>query len=509
MNTGTGIPLEQESSDAVGQWSETYINIESDIPRSKVRFLEWWYNLTAPPIPAASAGLEKRETARRGRLSSTILLVLLGIMYGLALPAAIVQKLAVLYIILIVTTLIVVISLTLNRRGRISSAAWLLVATVDTGLCVALVAPGIATGLTANSVPLYDIMILSELLAVSLLPPRSVFIVAVFNSAFIVLSLTFVKHAASLNDLLTLDGPVVYARPIALHFIVAFVTYMWVRSASQAIARADRAEVIAALEHQMAKQEHNIATQKRRLDYSINQIIETLIRTSNGDFSARVPLTQDNVLWPVAGSLNNLLSRLQRLRHVETEVQQLRPQLQRARQVEHELVRVKFGAQNLAEVLRYSKTTKNPPIRPTYTGTLLDPVITELNESVLFQSAASNGHKAEQEQTATQTAESQTQEPASAAAKSALGRKSSRLAAKPLTAAPASTRLGSKPLSAQETSQIPSRPLTTKDPRLSSGHLQPSEPFRRPSGLLQPSEPFRRPSGFLANEHPNGPNRPS
>lgn len=465
MKTGTS--LEPENNDAVEQWSETYIDIESDIPRSKLRFLEWWYNWTSPPIPPASAGLEKREATRRGRLSSTILLVLVGIIFGLALPVAITQKLLALVIILAVVLMIIAISLSLNRKGRISSAAWLLVATVDVGLWLSiLTSPGPA-GLNANSIPLYDIMILSELLAVSLLPPRSVFVVAICNSAFVALSLTFAKHAPSLDALLALAGPEVYARPIALHFIVAFVTYLWVRSATQAIARADRAEIIAALEHQMAKQEHNIAVQKRRLDYSINQIIETLIRTSNGDFGARVPLTQDNVLWPVAGSLNNLLSRLQRLRQVENEMQQVRPQIQHARQIEHELVRIKFGAQNLAEVLRYTKTSKNP-IRPTYTGTLLDPVITELNDSILFQPADPEGNKAGPEKSA-----------------------------EPL---PETMRIPSRPLQTPGLARIPSRSQPSQEAaRISSRHLPP----------LPPPEPFRMPSGFFHEENKNGPGRQS
>jgi hypothetical protein len=40
----------------------------------------------------------------------------------------------------------------------------------------------------------------------------------------------------------------VIAQPIALQLIVATVTYLWVRSAQRAIARADRAEEIAELQ---------------------------------------------------------------------------------------------------------------------------------------------------------------------------------------------------------------------------------------------------------------------
>src|SRR5690349_22119005 len=41
------------------------------------------------------------------------------------------------------------------------------------------------------------------------------------------------------------------------------------------------------------------------------------VRAANGDYTARAPLGQDNLLWQIASSLNNLLSRLQRSRSEE------------------------------------------------------------------------------------------------------------------------------------------------------------------------------------------------
>ena len=386
MNMNTLFP--PNDKDAVGQWSAKYVDRESDIPRSRFRLLERWYQWTAPPIPPATAGLEQRESARRGRLTSTILLLIIGIVFGLALPVAIAQQLLILLLILSVIMIVLITALFLNRTGRSSIAAWLLVAIIDLGLCLSILTTPGPAGLNANSVPLYDIMVQSELIAVSLLPARSVFIIAFFNSGFIALSLTYAKHAPSLQALLASAGPEVYARPIALHIIVAVVTYLWVRSATNAIARADRAEVIAALEHELAQQEHAIALQKRQLDYSINQIIDTLMRISNGDFNARVPLTQDNVLWQVAGSLNNLLSRLQRLRHIESEMQKMQKRVQQTIHLEHEILRIRNEARRLAEALGNAKTSKRA-IHSTSTGTLLDPVLAELNGSFLFQSTNS------------------------------------------------------------------------------------------------------------------------
>ena len=79
----------------------------------------------------------------------------------------------------------------------------------------------------------------------------------------------------------------------------------------------------------MALQAEEAAQQKRQLDASIQKIVETHMRVANGDFSARVPLTDDNVLWQISGSLNNLLSRAQRWRQEAAQFEQARRRLER------------------------------------------------------------------------------------------------------------------------------------------------------------------------------------
>jgi hypothetical protein len=89
-----------------------------------------------------------------------------------------------------------------------------------------------------------------------------------------------------------------------------------------AIHRADRAEEIAALEHQ-------IAAQKQQLEYGMQQILQTHVRAANGDLSARAPLAQDNMLWQIAQSLNNLLTRLQRSGGADFTLQRTEEELRR------------------------------------------------------------------------------------------------------------------------------------------------------------------------------------
>ena len=201
----------------------------------------------------------------------------------------------------------------MNRRGQVVIAGILIVAGLDISLMTNWLSYPAAS---VFLLPLLDLLVLPELFAVSLLPPVAVFVDAGIHIAFIVASLTFLfpqdaelhalLHTSSLQDAL--------ARPIVVQISVAVITYLWVTSATQAIARADRATTIATLERAMAEHAHAEAEQKRELEKSIQHITKTHAHIANGNFSARVPLNQGTVLWEVAGSLNNLLSRLQRYR---------------------------------------------------------------------------------------------------------------------------------------------------------------------------------------------------
>jgi hypothetical protein len=140
------------------------------------------------------------------------------------------------------------------------------------------------------------------------------------------------------------------SRPIALQIIIAVVAFLWVRGTDQAIRRADRAEEIAALEH-------TLADQKRQLDIGIQQILQTHVRAANGDYTARAPLGQDNILWQIASSLNNLLSRLQR-----------------SGQAEHQLRRTDEEIRRLASAIDDAQAGRKP-IWPAPTGTAADLIL--------------------------------------------------------------------------------------------------------------------------------------
>lgn len=312
-----------------------------------------WYRLTVPVEPQ-NATPHDRETARVGQLSSLILLITLC--FGLVLLPDTLFSINPLFLpILLVCIVINVVALVLNRQGKVMLVGVIMVIMMEMAfMAVVLSTPG---GLSVRGLPTFDLMALTELVAVSLLPPKSVFPVALCNCLFTWAAITFQPRAADLAIILPRFYYNTLIQPMVLQMVVAVVTYLWVRGAIRAIARAER---VAALERVMAEQDRTIAEQKQQLDLGIQQILQTHIQVANGDFSVRAPLARENVLWQVAHNLNNLLARLQR-----------------ATQSEYDLQRTKMEVGHLLEAVRSAKI-KRRPIQATKSGTCLDPLAQEL-----------------------------------------------------------------------------------------------------------------------------------
>jgi hypothetical protein len=206
-----------------------------------------------------------------------------------------------------------------HQLGKIPVVSVLLIVVVNMGCSLTvLTAPG---GLDIGNLPVFDVLIVSELIAVSLLPAESVFLVALTNALFTFVAITFQPHTAALEHFLASGmGYTAIVHPLSLQIVVAVVTYIWVRSTQYAIARADRAEEIA----ELRKRETD---RKQQLDTDIEQMSRVLVRAANGDRSARVDLSRDNVLWRVGNSFNLLMTRQAKASLLEQENQQLRAQI--------------------------------------------------------------------------------------------------------------------------------------------------------------------------------------
>ena len=342
--------------------------------------LELWHQFVSPPEPPTGADFEIRDRFRRGQLASTIMFWLTIILVFLVAPIGIIGPNHQILIVAVVLQLLIVLCAPLNRRGRVNTVGLILSLSLNIGICSSILrSPG---GLSPDSIAIFDLLVFSELFFASLLPVNWVILDAAFNITFSILALMYMPRTPLFAQIMHTSFFIILSRPIQLHLIVTAVLWLWVRSATRSLRRADRAEEIAKLQHAIAINAQQEAEQKELLESSISMIIETHTRVANGDLHARVPLKQGMPLWQVAGQLNNLLGRMQRLLRVEKEAEQWGKRIQRAMAIEHELERTQKACMYLGQLISQSEQGQRP-IEPVPSGTMLDPVLERLNGKYL------------------------------------------------------------------------------------------------------------------------------
>ncbi len=278
-----------------------------------------WYRYTSPPEPPSTASYKQKDTYRRGQLASTIMLVLQIILF-IIMPIGLFGPNKQIFITAIFLTVIVIITAIFNRFGRVNIAGLILSLSLNLGICLSIIRS--PHGLAPDSIAQFDLLVFSELFVASLLPVNWVWLSALFNVTFSIYELTYAPRTPLMQEVMSTSYYAILSRPIQLHLLVTVVLFLWVVNANRAIRRADRAEEIARLEHDIAQQNKAIKEQKQQLDYSIEQIVKTLMRWSNGDTGARIVFNRENVLWQVTGAINNLLGRVQRSRQESQQLQQ-------------------------------------------------------------------------------------------------------------------------------------------------------------------------------------------
>ncbi len=258
----------------------------------------------------------------------------------------------------------------LNHRGSVFWAGLILVLVHAIGIMINLFTT--PTGLSFQVISSFSILILPTLLAAALLPASSVFLFAILSTIFCFFAIKFMPYSPGFN---AIPASLVFVQGVVLPAVVqgatAGISFLWVSSLQRALRERDQAEEVARLERDLSEQAEVMAQQKVQLDQSINMILQTQTRVANGDLSARVPLTSENVLWSVAGTLNNLITRLQR-----------------AQGAEEQLERTKTSAGWLVSIMRNHKAGQ-PAGRYTRTGTVIDPIAMELFSQTDAQQHAS------------------------------------------------------------------------------------------------------------------------
>ena len=343
--------------------------------------LNWWYSISAPVDVLDSASLEKREIVRRGRVASLILPVIIALVI-LPIPTAFGNP-------ILLSTLILVLSLDvvalfgLNRSGHVTAAGILVVIGVELGLGVSVLTyPG---GFGPSTLPLFDLMVQSLVVAVAMLAPSIVFLVAVINGIFIVAVLHSNILTPDLAKLVTTDTGRIIIQPITLQIAIAWLTFVLLRSTNQAIRRADRAEELAVLAQQNLELQQRELERTRQIEQGIEQILAAMVRFANGDSSVRAPESQDNVLWKIGRSLNNLLARLKDYHRKSVELEQARKEIaslynsfQSSASAQNELQRTREASARLKEAIKQAKSKGTLLAVPVRSGTIVDEIAVEL-----------------------------------------------------------------------------------------------------------------------------------
>ncbi len=274
-----------------------------------------------------------REQVHRKQMVNIILLVIAAFQL-IDLPGAIMMKSSTAVGTVILGLVLCGIALVFNQIGKVTIVSILLIAVVDLGCGLMLLTTPM--GLDVSDLPIFDVLIVSELIAVSLLPPMSVFPVAISNIAFIVADLALQPKTPELQMVLTSSmGFDAIVQPISLQIVVAIVSFIWVQNALVALARADRAEEIAAMQQRESEMQRREAERQQHIEVGVQHLSQILVQAANGDRTARAQMSQDNMLWRIGNSLNLLLTRLMRTGQLEQENKRLRAELTTLMEARH------------------------------------------------------------------------------------------------------------------------------------------------------------------------------
>lgn len=289
--------------------------------------MAWWIDLTAPPLPQHAQRIDQREKLRKAELTSYSILGVFAFL--LALVSNSLASVATAQAVVVMALLLFIAAL-LNRVGRARLAAYLVPSALMLLIALSVLA---APGLRPIGLPIFDLFVIPIILVSFVGNRRAAWIYALIAIAFIAADYTLqprdfvttvgIQHFDELAYEQSIFGWWgMVNRHIALCFFAALFGWLGARSVDQAILRADRAEELATLEHQVAEQ-------RRALEAGARQLLEAHVRVANKDFQYRIPYIQDPVLWQVGKSFNTMVSRFMRSEQSEHQLRRTEEELRR------------------------------------------------------------------------------------------------------------------------------------------------------------------------------------
>lgn len=344
--------------------------------KAKVSLFGWWYGISLPPEPPPEASFKQRDMVRRAQLASILLFWFILVLIVVLVIYVIISGIGPVTIGLVVLAALMLGATYLNRKGQVNIAGFIMA----TG--ITLVIWGIILsnkgGLAPENLGLFDLLVYPELFAASLLPVNWVFIWALANSAFVISAFTYAPHNQLMGQLLAVSRVSIIERPIQVQILVSVVLWLWVRNATNAIKRADRAEEFSKLQRIVADQMLEKVNQKRQLESEIQQIESVLDHCASGNLDVRLQQQSGNVLWSISGKLNNLLSRFRRNVHEQRQAQQIISQFEKFYMAEQKYRQLVHYLESLSETVRQAQE-RRLPLQVSYSDTPLDLLLQHMN----------------------------------------------------------------------------------------------------------------------------------
>ncbi|MBO0792285.1 MAG: hypothetical protein J2P36_15255 [Ktedonobacteraceae bacterium] len=332
--------------------------------------LRGWHHLSCalPEEPDRTQPLARREAFRRGRLCSYMILFCIAFNI-LGIPAALFGTNPLLLVVLLFSAPLEVIAIVLNRTGQTWIAGGIVILIFEVGIAYNLATtPG---GISPTILPIFDLYVIPLLFAVFVLPRLLVVALTMGNYILVgvgVLGVGVIRfpETTELMNQVSQYGPAILTVPFFLFFIICGAGLLWDSSATRALARADMAEELIRLEQDLNAHNRTASQDKVRLELEIDRLCEALTAVANGH-TPSAPVGEESMLWKLMGPLNNQLKRIENLRRIEAQAQQM-----------HML------GLELARRVRRAKGGDNVVMLPVVsTGSSLDLLCQEMNQQTL------------------------------------------------------------------------------------------------------------------------------
>lgn len=317
--------------------------------RSPLFWWEWWSRHTTPPMPPPGANFAALQGAQRGKMNSLVLLILLSLSL-LALLAGIASAHLIVALLAGALLILILILSVLNRR-RALLVGIILWGTVTAGVDLLLLH---LTALSPSAIPLFDLLVSSEVLAALLLPLPFVLVAACWNSVFTLVALALLPQTPFLTTVVAVSPLQLSLWSIGLYCLVA--GGLWVLT--RALEGMNSAEEVARL--QQAVIDEQLA--RRHLEDSLRWMEESVGRVLAGDLAARIRLPEEEgtLCWSLACTLNQALSRMQRLAQVQVSHQALLPLLTEQQNLEGMQAALDQDMVQVMQALRLAEAGQQP-----------------------------------------------------------------------------------------------------------------------------------------------------